>query len=851
MSVSCQTTHELFSEYYDGGLRPEERRALEEHLKACAGCTVEFRHFTESLDALRKTKSIETSQLFLTNVKAAAAAHLQKRESYLRPRQDSQTMTVVTPKADGSETVPLGKAAPGPWPMRLALAGVLLAGFALGFFVFGRREDGPDARQLQALVEEALRNRPPERVVVKEPVDEEEVLRGRGLVKADGQWVPKQMADDFRRGLVCLGGRMMTREEAAKALAKEFPPAQPPVPLPPPAPDPDKLVEEALAKAGYRRVNDVHIPEAWLAKWGEGLVQVGVNEWKKASEFKEELIREHNLVEVRGKLMTREQAESLQAQQLVRTPDAATAVNEVTRALSGLQIGPPMNYRGLTVYPLLAVGDAPPPAGLTPLHAAQGQGKLELSEDRFFVAQAKNGLEEDVLFLAGEVLAGGRCARVVAEDTTVPRGQTGRVPVFCAEPGSWRGGEQFAKESGHYVAPPSLRRLLALDQGQGAVWSLLAKRVDKTRPGLVDLFRKHAEAVSDIRAYFTVLPDREPTAVGAAVAVGNALEFVELFQDHALFAAYFDRILMGAALDALERTADAPPRGAPTVPNSVRGVKQFLESAFFWTYEAREDGYGIRKDDTGLGRARVTGGFMAHAQLFTPRAPEWDRRTVAPVPKDKMTRVIADYEGRMKTLGPARKAAVLHDLASIGSPEVTVVLVRHLNETDTMIRRAAVQELGASGDLRATEPLVQVLTRSRAELPLYAEAVRALARLGDERAVEPILQQLDGADSEGARVLIQGLPELLLQVRNRELLARATARLVVLFEAAEGVSKGELGLDPVTKNMRPAEAEALAAAARTALTQLVGIEFQSSAGCRKWWNDRETRERFLKERTGK
>src|SRR5207237_8366911 len=105
------------------------------------------------------------------------------------------------------------------------------------------------------------------------------------------------------------------------------------------------------------------------------------------------------------------------------------------------------------------------------------------------------------------------------------------------------------------------------------------------------------------------------TAVGVAVAVNESLEFVELFPDHTLFSAYFERLLAGAALDLLERT-ESPTRAPSPFPNSMKGVKQLLESAFLCTYDAREDGFAVRRDDAAMGRVRLAEGVLQHAVLF-------------------------------------------------------------------------------------------------------------------------------------------------------------------------------------------------------------------------------------------
>jgi hypothetical protein len=842
--MSCDTTTARFSDYFDGGLTTAERRALEDHLRGCSPCTGEWKYFTESIKALHQTKTMETSELFMTQIRTSALKHLDKKENLLRDA--SETVTVVTPMADAP---PVRRAGPPKAVGYGAIAAGVAVAFLCGLLLAPRPQPGLSPEELgRAVAKEISRlPKPAEHLPVMVAPDVPKILAERGLVEVDGQWMPARMRDDFKKGLVCVGGRMMPRKDAAEILGKEFP--REPLAVKEPAPDPAPVptAEDILDRAGFTKVNDVPVLKVWVEKWGEGLVQTGPNEWRKIGDFREEFIRDHGLVEYRGKLMTREQAESLQAQMLVRAPEAATATNDFTKALDGLQIGPPMNVRGITVYPLIPGHGAPEP-GYATLHDALGSGKLDISDTiGLFAVQVKNPLEKDLVLFQGEVLLGGRSTRVVAETTIVIAGQTGKVPVLCVEPGAWRAGDHFAKESGHYIAPPDLRRSLVWEQGQGAVWSLLSKRL-AGRPGLVELFRKHGDAISEVRGYFGQLAEREAQAVGLAVAVGDSLEFVEIFRDRELFQAAFDRVVAGAALDALEREGE--PRGTSAYPNSVRGVKQFLEAAFSLTYETRESGFGVRREDGWVGRVQTAGAAPLHAILFATGAPEWDRRAPYTVPQAKLKRAVDDTEIRLKSLGPARKIAALRDLATINAPEVTTTLTRHLAEPDGAVRRAVIQELGLSGDFRATDPLLQLLARSRTDPPQYLEAVKALARLGDERAVDPLLRQLEAAEVDFAKALIQAMPELLLQARSRDILDRAVSRFVLLFESVESAVKGE-GADPLGNKLRPSDAQALLEPLRTSIRLISGLEFSSAANARKWWSDRDARERYLKERTGK
>jgi len=244
--MNCQETTEFFSDYYDGGLQTGERKLLEELLRACTTCTTEYRHFTQSLEALHETRPMETTNVFMTNLKAAASQQIDRKQNY--PRSKSEQMTVVTPKADSkplpkadrtdSKTVLIQKATPIPAWVPWSLAATTLVAFGLGFFLSGRRED-PE-REIELLqLRERVGQLEKKHAVPAAPVDERKVLTSYGLVETvDGQWIPMKWAKDFDLKKVCIEGQLMTRADVAKRLAKEFPVEVPPPPVPVPTPRP-------------------------------------------------------------------------------------------------------------------------------------------------------------------------------------------------------------------------------------------------------------------------------------------------------------------------------------------------------------------------------------------------------------------------------------------------------------------------------------------------------------------------------------------------------------------------------------------------------------------------------------
>jgi HEAT repeat protein len=77
-------------------------------------------------------------------------------------------------------------------------------------------------------------------------------------------------------------------------------------------------------------------------------------------------------------------------------------------------------------------------------------------------------------------------------------------------------------------------------------------------------------------------------------------------------------------------------------------------------------------------------------------------------------------------------------------------LIQALGDSDSAVRRAAAEALGAIGDPQAVPPLIQAL-RDRSE-NVRAAAAEALGAIGDPQAVPALIKALGDSDSENVRL---------------------------------------------------------------------------------------------------
>ncbi len=100
----------------------------------------------------------------------------------------------------------------------------------------------------------------------------------------------------------------------------------------------------------------------------------------------------------------------------------------------------------------------------------------------------------------------------------------------------------------------------------------------------------------------------------------------------------------------------------------------------------------------------------------------------------------------------------LHALAAIGSPDVSELLIKSLQENDEWFRYYAASKLGELKVTKALEPLINLL-KDESELVIGA-AISALVKLGDKRAIEPLRTLLEHENEEVKRNVASALKSL-------------------------------------------------------------------------------------------
>lgn len=312
------------------------------------------------------------------------------------------------------------------------------------------------------------------------------------------------------------------------------------------------------------------------------------------------------------------------SESLLRAPSSRRLDPIVRR----MEVGKPIRYRGLTVFPVtLRQAD---PSGYLTLDEALRKGLLRVTEvgsgsvNEVYVT---NESDRHVFMMAGEVIVGAKQDRMVTDDTLVPP-RSGKllVKVYCTEHGRWSG-PTLAFESSALGAYPSLRAQARASGSQSVVWDEVRRKRGALAPEAaptealraVQADREVQRKLDTYRSKELVdLPKLSADTVGVVVALDGQIKAADVFGSHDLLTRLWSKLLDSYAMDAVE-VAGASWRDEVTVSEARR----FLRTAI--------DAVVVRKSTPGVGELLsvqandVTGQALlyqddlVHLELF-PRA---------------------------------------------------------------------------------------------------------------------------------------------------------------------------------------------------------------------------------------
>ena len=238
--------------------------------------------------------------------------------------------------------------------------------------------------------------------------------------------------------------------------------------------------------------------------------------------------------------------------------------------LASLNIGQPVSFRNLTLFPLFRTLPMPPRdylllddgisqrlVHITELHAAGSVPELAVTNDA----------DSPVLLVDGEELLGAKQNRVLNLSLLIPAKQKCVIPVSCVESGRWRSASPEFSTSQHFhygsargqrvsQVTHSMRTMGSRQSFQERVWDELsakASRLGAESPthAMGAMYARHSHSLDE----FTRAFQWQQQQAGSAFAISGSIVGLDLFDHPDVMQRYFPKLLRSFALDALDAPA--------------------------------------------------------------------------------------------------------------------------------------------------------------------------------------------------------------------------------------------------------------------------------------------------------
>jgi hypothetical protein len=295
-----------------------------------------------------------------------------------------------------------------------------------------------------------------------------------------------------------------------------------------------------------------------------------------------------------------------------------------------IRIGEAIHHKSLTVFPLFAEPHGQVDYLLSDEAIKTGKVTVQEVSEGGSVPDllVENSGDTRVLFLEGEELVGAKQNRILNTSVLLPARSKTRIPVSCVERGRWSYKSRHFGSDGRH-SPSKLRHALkqsvteSLHSGtghrsdQGRVWEEVDKQqatlgVSSDTASMSDSFISHQPLIDDYADQFQY-PEG---AAGMAVAIGDKIVAVDLFDNAATCQKVWRRLLSGFILDTMEPTVAGT--GQVTQP-AVEGTLAALRNSSWEKVQPVGDGeeYRVKLNDGTQASALAFGDALVHGSLLT------------------------------------------------------------------------------------------------------------------------------------------------------------------------------------------------------------------------------------------
>jgi hypothetical protein len=293
-----------------------------------------------------------------------------------------------------------------------------------------------------------------------------------------------------------------------------------------------------------------------------------------------------------------------------------------------VRVGAPLAHEALNVFPLFLDVQSDLDYRLSDEALADGTVKVEEVSEAGSVPTllVDNPTDRLVLFLEGEELRGAKQNRVLNTSVLIaPKSRT-TLPVSCVESGRWRFQGRGFRSSG-YHSSSKLRTVLKKSvsasslsghghsSDQSEVWREVSRQMESLGStsdtmAMAATYDSQADRFAEFRAQLPYLED----ASGLAVAIGQRIVSVDLFDRAQTCEKVWDRLLSGLVLDALE-AGDVTERADEA---TVNGLLTALREARWKQVPAAGSGEEYRAEEADRHASALTAnGSVVHASLVT------------------------------------------------------------------------------------------------------------------------------------------------------------------------------------------------------------------------------------------